>query len=76
MRGMFKYQGIEYLQFGQCDGGEMMLMPNGIRWMHTFRKLPTMHPSTKKHADQKWNGTSDHVCALKMALMPIDFRFE
>jgi hypothetical protein len=27
--------------------------------MHTFKKLPTMQPSTKKTSDQKWNGTSD-----------------
>jgi hypothetical protein len=51
--GTFKYHGIEYLQCGQCDGGEIMLSPRGIRYMHTFRKLPTMQPSAKKHTDQK-----------------------
>src|ERR1039457_3119224 len=57
--GTFKYHGMEYLQCGQCDGGVTMLMPSGSRWMQTFRKLPTMQPSTKKHRDQKWNGTRD-----------------
>src|SRR5450631_742943 len=40
--------------------------------MHTFRKLPTMQPSAKKHSDQKWNGTSSQLCASKMASMPIN----
>src|SRR5208282_2191359 len=56
--GMFRYHGMEYLQCGQCDFGVTMLRPSGSRWMHTFRKLPTMQPSTKKTSDQKWNGTA------------------
>src|SRR5262245_55800905 len=27
--GTFKYQGIEYLQWGQCEGGETTLSPRG-----------------------------------------------
>src|SRR5215469_9671503 len=69
--GMFRNQGIEYLQCGQCDGGVTMLRPSGIRCMQTFKKLPTMQPNTKKHSDQKWNGTADQLCSLKTALMPI-----
>src|SRR5208282_1424727 len=57
--GMFRYHGMEYLQCGQCDFGVTMLRPSGSRWIHTFRKLPTMQPSTKKTSDQKWNGTRD-----------------
>ena len=56
--GMFRYHGMEYLQCGQCERGVTMLMPSGSRWMHTFKKLPTMQPNTKKTSDQKWNGTS------------------
>ena len=44
---------MEYLQCGQCDGGETMLWPKGIRWMQTFRKLPTMDPRKKNITDQK-----------------------
>ena len=55
--GMFRYQGIEYLQCGQCEGGETTLSPSGSRWMHTLRKLPTIEPNTKNATDQKWNGT-------------------
>src|SRR3974390_2575229 len=51
--GTLRYHGMEYWQCGQCDGGVTMLMPSGIRWMHTFRKLPTMQPNTKKTNDQK-----------------------
>src|ERR1019366_7808665 len=40
--------------------------------MQTFRNLPTMQPSAKKHSDQKLNGTSDQLCASKMASMPIN----
>ena len=57
--GRFKYQGMEYLQCGQWDRGVMMLMSSGSRWMHTFKKLPVMQPSTKKHDDQKWKGRRD-----------------
>src|SRR5208283_1823741 len=57
--GMFRYHGMEYLQCGQCDLGVTMLMPSGIRWMHTFKKLPTMQPNAKKTSDQKWNGRRD-----------------
>src|SRR5580658_11341235 len=74
--GMFKYHGMEYLQLGQCEGGVMMLSPSGIRWMQTFRKLPTMQPSAKKHADQKWNGTASHVLRLKIGSTPINILFE
>jgi len=28
--GMFKYHGIEYLQLGQWDGGDITLNPSGI----------------------------------------------
>src|SRR5436309_2991239 len=54
---MFRYHGMEYLQCGQCDGGETRLSPRGMRWMQTLRKLPTMQPKMKKAKDQKWNGT-------------------
>src|SRR5208283_3539309 len=57
--GIFRYHGMEYLQCGQCDLGLMMLMPSGIRWMHTFEKLPTMQPNVKKTSDQKWKGRRD-----------------
>src|SRR5450432_3104055 len=40
--------------------------------MQTFRKLPTMQPSAKKHNDQKWNGTTVQLCASKIASMPIN----
>src|SRR5476651_2426838 len=40
--------------------------------MHTFKKLPAMQPSAKNVSDQKWNGTSAQLCALKMASMPIN----
>src|ERR1700746_1979762 len=53
--GIFRYQGIEYLQCGQCDGGETTLWPNGSRWMQTLRKLPTMQPKMNKTTDQNWN---------------------
>jgi hypothetical protein len=52
---------MEYLQCGQCDRGVTMLMPSGIRWMHTFKKLPTMQPNEKKTSDQKWNGRRDQL---------------
>src|ERR1035441_10653458 len=74
--GMFRYHGMEYLQCGQCDFGVTMLMPDGNRWMHTFKKLPTMQPRAKKTSDQKWNGTSDQLCALKIASMPINTWFQ
>ena len=63
---------MEYLQCGQCDRGVMMLMPDGSRWMHTFKKLPTMQPNTKKTSDQKWKGTIAQLCGLKIALIPIN----
>src|ERR1017187_9300895 len=56
--GTFRYQGMEYLQCGQWEGGETMLCPSGIRWMQTLRKLPIMEPNTKNATDQKWNGTA------------------
>src|SRR5581483_6919499 len=40
--------------------------------MQTFRKLPTMQPSAKKHSDQKWNGTADQFCGLKIGSTPIN----
>ena len=63
---------VPYWQCGQCDGGVTMLIPSGIRWIHTFRKLPTMQPNTKKTNDQKWNGTSSQLCASEIGSMPID----
>src|SRR5215467_9984381 len=68
MRGMLRYQGMEYLQCGQCEGGETMLWPRGRRWMQTLRKLPTMVPKTKNTSDQKWNGTTCQLRASKMGL--------
>src|SRR5580700_3714291 len=44
--------------------------------MHTFRKLPTMQPSAKNVSDQKWNGTSAQLSALKIASMPINIFFQ
>src|SRR5208282_6646248 len=70
--GMFRYHGMEYLQCGQCDFGVTMLRPSGSRWIHTFRKLPTMQPSTKKTSDQKWNGTAAQFLVSKIASMPIN----
>src|SRR5438045_7071421 len=51
--GTFRYHGIAYLHSGQCDGGDTMLSPSGIRCMHTLRKLPTIEPNTNATTDQK-----------------------
>src|SRR5271166_5121885 len=67
---------MAYLQCGQCDGGETMLMPSGIRWMHTFKKLPMTHPKVKNTTDQKWNGTSTQGEVDKIASAPIDIFFQ
>ena len=70
--GMFRYQGIEYLQCGQWEGGETMLSPIGSRWMQTLRKLPTIEPSTKNTTDQKWNGMAAQLRESKVAeIMPV-----
>src|SRR6266403_4812888 len=65
--GRLRYQGIEYLQWGQCEGGEIMLCPEGILWMQTLRKLPTIVPRTKATTDQKWNGTPAQFLESKTA---------
>src|SRR5579862_5072164 len=64
--GIFRYHGIEYLQCGQCDGGETMLCPSGNRWIQTLRKLPILQPKTKNTMDQKWNGRRDQTRASKV----------
>src|SRR5688572_12172050 len=64
--GTLRNQGIEYLQCGQCDGGETTLCSRGSRWMQTLRKLPTMQPNMKIMADQKWNGTLDQFSVSRM----------
>src|ERR1017187_2200242 len=65
--GTFRYQGMEYLQCGQWEGGETMLSPSGRRWMQTLRKLPIMEPNTKNTTDQKWNGTVAQLRESKVA---------
>ena len=57
---------MEYLQCGQCDGGETMLMPNGIRWMQTLRKLPTIELSAKNTSDQNSKGTPAQILESKI----------
>jgi len=38
------------LQNGQCEAGKTMDFLSGSRIMHTFRKLPTTAPTTKRKA--------------------------
>jgi hypothetical protein len=37
-------------QDGQCEAGKTMDFLSGSRIMHTFRKLPTTAPTTKRKA--------------------------
>jgi hypothetical protein len=50
-KGIFSYQCISWLHFGQCEGAVTMDSPRGIRQMQTLRKLPMQHPkiNTKKY---------------------------
>ena len=45
--GMFWYQRIGAWQFGQCEGGNAMFSPRGIRQMQTLRKLAMQAPIAK-----------------------------
>ena len=69
MSGRFKNHGMEYRQCGQCDGGETTLNSSGMRWMQTFRKLPTIAPKMKNTPVQKWKGTSAQFSGWKMAVI-------
>src|SRR5437867_2951822 len=64
--GTLRYHGMACLQCGQWDGGETMLMPNGIRWMHTLRKLPTQQPNAKNTSDQNSKGTRAQISGSKI----------
>ena len=48
--GMFWYQRIGALHFGQCDPGRTTDSSRGSRQMQTFRKLATQHPKENENA--------------------------
>ena len=45
--GMFWYQRMGALQFGQCEAGLTTLSFRGSRHMHTLRKLAMHAPNAK-----------------------------
>ena len=44
--GMLSYGLIGSWQCGQCEAGNAIDSPLGMRWMQTLRKLPTRAPNT------------------------------